>query len=338
MRIAITADPFIPVPPVNYGGIERIIHFLAEGLAAKGHDVILVADGGSATSVPLLSYPASGDGIRGHVANMLTIKSLGKWQPDIIHSFSRLAYLLPLLLSPVPKLMSYQREPTLTQIKKALLIAKKDSLTFTGCSNYITSKIKTAATAYTIYNGVDTARYDYRESVEPDAPLMFLGRIEPFKGTHHAVETALTTGRKLLIAGNIPNEYLGYFHKMIKPYLNSDVEYVGPVDDRQKNELLGISQALLMPVDWNEPFGIVMCEAMACGTPVIGFDRGAVPEVVKHNQSGFVCKGTAEMIGAVSNLHRISRKNVRAHCVANFSSERIIQNYLDLYTTLVKTR
>lgn len=337
MRIAITADPFIPVPPLNYGGIERVIHFLAEGLAKQGHEVMLVANEQSTASIPMIRYPKDKGGIKGHTANMLAIKSLRNWQPHIIHSFSRLAYLLPFLLSPVPKIMSYQREPTLSQIKKAGLIALKGSLNFTGCSNYITNQIKKVATAHTVYNGVDTSLYNYRDSVKSDAPLIFLGRIEPIKGTHHAVDTALKTGCKLIIAGNIPNEHSAYFTKLIKPHLSNDIEYVGPVNDVQKNELLGQSRAMLMPIEWNEPFGIVMCEAMACGTPVIALNKGAAPEVVKDGQAGFICDTTAEMVKAVNNLHKINRKIVRDFCVENFSSDVIIQNYLALYTSLIKT-
>ena len=190
LRIAITADPFIPVPPLNYGGIERIIDFLVNGLVERGHEVVLVAKAGSTANVQLVEYPAVQDGLYAHIQNTLTIKKLADWQPDVIHSFSRLAYLLPLLPGNVPKLMSYQREPTLSQIKKALLVAKKSTLTFTGCSNYITNQIKAVANAHTVYNGVDVTKYDYQSTVANDAPLIFLGRLEPIKGAHHAIDTA----------------------------------------------------------------------------------------------------------------------------------------------------
>src|SRR3954463_199988 len=119
MKIVITADPFIPVPPVNYGGIERIIHFLAEGLTKQGHDVALVAHQDSKVNIRLLKYPLPRKGFFGHVENIFTINSVKGWKPDVIHSFSRLAYLLPFMNSSVPKLMSYQREPTISQIKIA---------------------------------------------------------------------------------------------------------------------------------------------------------------------------------------------------------------------------
>lgn len=335
MRIAISADPFIPVPPENYGGIERIIGFLAEGLAARGHQVMLAAHAQSKVNVPVIPYPSANGGRGAFVQNTLAIKRLYDWGPDVIHSFSRLAYLLPLLVRKVPKIMSYQREPTLSQIKKALLVSKKGSLTFTGCSDYISAQIKSIATAHTVYNGVDIGKYTFTDKTDTDAPLIFLGRIEPIKGTHHAVETALKTGRKLIIAGNIPNEHMPYYLQYIKPFLSSDIEYAGPVNDVQKNELLGKCVAMLMPVDWNEPFGIVMCEAMACGTPVIGFNRGAIPEVVKHGYSGMVCNNTSEMVAAVQNISLIKRQDVRDHCAAHFSSDVIIDNYIRLYTSVI---
>jgi glycosyltransferase involved in cell wall biosynthesis len=331
LRIAISADPFIPVPPENYGGIERIIGFLAEGLLARGHQVMLAAHEASTVNVPLIPYPPVKDGQSAFIQNARAIKRLHDWQPDVIHSFSRLAYLLPLLMRKVPKIMSYQREPTLSQIKKALLVSKKGSLTFTGCSDYISNQIKSLGTSQTVYNGVDINKYTFNDRVTADAPLIFLGRIEPIKGTHHAIDTALKTGRKLIIAGNIPNEHMDYYERKIKPHLSGNIQYVGAVNDAQKNELLGKSLAMLMPVDWNEPFGIVMCEAMACGTPVIGFRRGAVPEVIKHNINGFICNTTPEMIKVIDRLGDIDRGKVRRNCEERFSAEVIIDNYIDIY-------
>ncbi len=165
----------------------------------------------------------------------------------------------------IPKLMSYQREPTISQIAKAVKLSAKGTLAFTGCSNYITDKITAYAPAHTVYNGIDTNKYILTTNVDPDAPLVFLGRIEPIKGTHTAIDIARKTGKKLVIAGNIPDNEQGYFDTEIKPFLGERITYIGPVNDSQKNELLRNALALLMPIHWNEPFGIVMIEAMACG-------------------------------------------------------------------------
>jgi len=335
MRIAITADPFIPVPPVNYGGIERIIHFMVEGLAKNGHDVILVAHKDSKVNVELIKYPSTANGIRGHLKNISTINQLRKWKPDVIHSFSRLAYLLPFLVTNIPKLMSYQREPTISQIQKAMKIARKSTLSFTGCSDYISQQISPYAPAYTVYNGVDLNIYNFNDSVEDDAPLVFLGRIEPLKGTHNAVKAALATNKKLIIAGNIPNEYQDYFDREIKPYLNEKIKYIGPVNDQQKNELLGNASAFLMPIEWNEPFGIVMAEALACGTPVIGYPRGAVIEVVEHGINGYLAYDFNELCEYINNYSKISRGKARESAEKRFSSHKIVDDYVAIYHALL---
>jgi glycosyltransferase involved in cell wall biosynthesis len=335
MRIAITADPFIPVPPVHYGGIERIIDFLVLGLIKRGHDVLLAANKNSSIDAPLLGFPKHGEGLIDHIQNIKVISGLKKFNPDIIHSFSRMAYLTPFINSGIPKLMSYQREPTVEQIKLAKKIFKKGSLSFTGCSNYISKKIEPYAHAKTVYNGLDMAKYTFTCQVSDNAPLLFLGRIEFIKGTHIAINVAKKTGKKLIIAGNVPAGNELYFNEQVKPHLNDDIKYVGPVNDEQKNTLLGNAAALLMPIQWNEPFGIVMVEAMACGTPVIGFDKGALPEVIKNNVNGFICRTEDEMITKTQEIGIISRQDVFDDCRERFSADVIIDNYLYVYQQLI---
>lgn len=331
MKIAIIADPFISVPPENYGGIERIIDFLARGLVAKGHQILLVANEDSKIDIPLLKFSKQHDGVLNHIKNIGTIARLHNFQPDVIHSFGRLAYLLPFIHSKIPKVMSYQREPTINQIINAKKIFRKNTLSFTGCSEYISKQIVPYAKSAVVYNGVETLKYDFVSAVDQNAPLVFLGRIEPIKGTHIAIAIAERTGKKLVIAGNIPPAYQTYFDEEIKPKLSDQIKYVGAVNDEQKNLLLGNAIAFLMPIEWDEPFGIVMAEAMACGTPVIGFRRGAVPEIVKNEQTGFVCHTLDEMVSAVNSIHNINRKLVREDCEKRFSSAVIIEKYLAIY-------
>ncbi|MBC6112158.1 glycosyltransferase family 4 protein [Pedobacter fastidiosus] len=331
MRIAITADPFIPVPPLNYGGIERIIHFLVEGLVQNGHEVILVAHKDSKCDSELLAYSSDRNGLMAQFKNAQTISKLKKWNPDVIHSFSRLAYLLPFLQSNIPKIMSYQREPTLSQIKKAVYLSKGNSLSFTGCSNYISDQIIPYATTQTIYNGIDLSLYKFEKEISDDAPLIFLGRIESIKGTHEAIKAAQVTNRKLIIAGNIAPQHRNYFDKQIKPHISNQIEYVGEVNDVQKNKLLGSCAALLMPIGWNEPFGIVMAEALACGTPVIGYPRGAVSEVIKHGKNGFLSTSFTDLCIAIGKIKEISRGEVRATAEKNFSSKKIVDDYIAYY-------
>lgn len=329
MKIVITADPFIPVPPLLYGGIERIVDSLCKGYAARGHEVHLIAHQDSVTAGTLHAYPPSAGSIR----NILLFNKIKQLNPDVVHSFSRLAYLLTLLPSKINKVMSYQREPTISQIKKAALIAKKGTLHITGCSDYISNQIKPWCPSSTIYNGVEREKYSFTPSVEEDAPLVYLGRIEPIKGTAEAIRIATETGRRLIIAGNIPTEYQDYFDEKVKPFLNNRIVYIGPVDDVQKHEMLSKAAAFLMPILWNEPFGIVMAEAMACGVPVIGFRRGSVPEVVEDGVTGFIADGIDGAVEAVNKLKSISREAVYDSFLKRFEMNVIIDQYLNLYTS-----
>ncbi|WP_375558791.1 glycosyltransferase [Bernardetia sp. OM2101] len=344
MKIAITADPELPVPPLLYGGIERIIDMLIAQYTKKGHEVLLFGNEESVTSAKLIPYPSkSSFGIKNILKNTLTVSKLltnkEMKNVDVVHSFGRLAYLTPILPTSIPILMSYQREPTISQIKKAVQLSKKNTLHFSGCSEYIASQIRPYAPSHAVFNGIPIEIYDFVEKVENDAPLVFLGRVEHIKGTHIAIEIAKKTRRKLIIAGNIPkdDEQTGYFNSQIKSHLDdTQIIYVGAVNDTQKNEILGKAAAFLMPILWNEPFGIVMAEAMACGTPVIGFGRGSVPEVVKHGINGYICQTLQQMIEAVEKIDSISRLEVRKDTESRFIADVISEQYLEIYKKIKK--
>lgn len=340
MKILLTCDPEIPVPPGLYGGIERIVDALLNAYVHQGHDVTLCANSSSKVPCRLVGWKGNkSQNANDTLRNTLQLTRLViKERFDIVHSFSRLAYMMPIMPFGNQKIMSYQREPSQKQVRRALALSKSGSMIFTGCSNYISDKLKSIAEVYTIYNCVPIEKYNLTTSIEDDAPLVFLGRIEEVKGTHIAVEVARLSGKKLIIAGNIPQGKESYFDRNIKPYLNERITYIGSINDAQKNEILGRALAFLMPIQWNEPFGIVMAEAMACGTPVLGFPFGSVPEVVKDGENGYVCNNINEMVIAVKNSNKLDRKVIRRIAEDKFSNTKVSNEYLSLYNKLLKRK
>jgi glycosyltransferase involved in cell wall biosynthesis len=346
LKIAITADPYLPVPPKLYGGIERVIDFLVRGLVARGHEITLFAHPESQTDGRLVPYGVPPHfGTRARLAELWQVGA-GLWRDrvgiDLVHSFGRLAGLLPVLgARRIPKLQSYQRAKVPWRGVKVAARLGGDSIRFTACSSsvYRDRPSRGAGTWHTVFNGVLIAKYDFVPRVAPDAPLVFLGRLEPMKGAHHAIAIAKQSGRQLIIAGNRVEEGAGgrYFAERIAPALDSgQITYLGPVDDMQKNDLLGAAAALLMPVEWEEPFGVVMAEALACGTPVIGFPLGSVPEVVRDGVTGYLCTTADDAASAVGRLDRLDRSAARADCEARFSDAAIVDAYERIYAEMAR--
>lgn len=337
MHIAITADPELPVPPRHYGGIERMVDLLARELVRQGHDVTLFAHPASNSAGQLIPFSgcssaSPGDTIRN--AAKLARHALTR-ACDVVHSFSRLQYLLPILPLRIPKLMTYQRAITRRSVVLGHRLAR-GTLHFAAISRHLMKPVADIGTWHLISNGASPAHYRFQAEVAGDAPLLFLGRIEEIKGTHVAIEVAKRTGSRLCIAGNVPADQGQYFATRIKPFVDGrNIIYVGPVDDAGKNTLLGQARALLMPVLWEEPFGIVMVEAMACGTPVIGLDRGAVPEVVQDRISGFVRRDVDGLVEAVGRLGEINRQNCRKRVEQEFSDTLLAERYLSAYRDII---
>lgn len=334
MKIAITADPELPVPPRLYGGIERIVDLLVRGLVSRGHDVTLFAHPESSSAGRLVPWLGR---ISGSVADaakntLLLTRHIVGGRYDIVHSFSRVAYLMPILPLSVPKLMTYQRPISSRSVRLGHALSR-GSMDFCAISHrMIEGDAGRIGRWHVVYNGVDMDTYKFVSAVPPDAPLVFLGRIEPIKGPHLAIELAKRAGASLVIAGNIPDEHSAFFDREIAPNIDAErVRYIGPVDDLQKNALLGSARALLMPILWEEPFGIVMAEALACGTPVLGFDRGAVPEVVDDGVAGFVRGELAGLVAAVGRLTEIDRRACRARAERLFSGDALVGGYTALY-------
>jgi len=340
LRIALTVDPELPVPPVHYGGIERIVDMLVKELVRRGHDVTVFAHPDSTTAGQLVPWPGRVSQSRIdtvlNTAKLLSRILVGSF--DLLHSFSRIAYMTPLLPLRLPKLMTYQRHISHRSVKLGNQLSR-GTLWFSGISHFLIRDAASIGTWRMVFNGVPLADFDFSANPGPHAPLVFLGRIEEIKGPHLAIEIARRSGIPLVIAGNVPAEHRGFFETQIRPHLDgSQVSYVGPVDDKSKNLLLGSARALLMPVLWEEPFGIVMAEAMACGTPVIGLARGAVPEVISDGQTGYVADDVRGLVAAVQRLDRINRADCRARVEQMFSEHAIVGQYEAIYRDMIAAR
>jgi glycosyltransferase involved in cell wall biosynthesis len=340
LSIAITADPGVPVPPTLYGGIERVIHWLAEGLVARGHHVVLFADTGSQISGTLVPYPArTGVRVLDTARDAATIATRVMHDSfDVVHSFGRLACLAPLALTRTPKIMSYQRPITPRSIRLARTLFG-ETLQFTACSRHMIGPLGANGTWHVIYNGVPLSAFDFQPSVADDAPLVFLGRIEFIKGTHIAIDVAQRSGRRLIIAGNIAPAHREYYDRQVKPFVDGHrIEYVGPVNDREKNRLLGQAAALLMPILWDEPFGIVMAEALACGTPVVGLRRASVPEVVEDGMTGWLADDSDGLVAGIERVDVLNRGACRQAAETRFSDRQIVSRYESLYRTIISAQ
>lgn len=345
MRILLVADPIIPVPPVGYGGIERIVDSLVSALRARGHSVGLLARAGSRSPATTL-YVWRGQNVRSRIDTLRNILALRRaaadFRPDVVHSFARLAYLLGILPDTISKIMSYQRHVALGQTRLAQRIARRGTLHFTGCSEFIAAQgRRDGGPWYAIHNFVDLTRIDFAPGVPPDAPLLFLSRLDEVKAPDLAIAIARRAGRGLLIAGNIPGSGTDatFFRDKVAPHLGHDgIEYVGEVNDSEKNKLLGRAAALLVPIRWDEPFGIVFAEALAAGTPVIACNRGALPEIVRPGITGWLIPSNDIDAGveAVARIPRLDRTSCRHDAETRFSLARSTDQYVALYqSTLV---
>ena len=334
MRILLTCDPEIPVPPTLYGGVERLVDGLARGYKNEGHEVYLVANPGSTCVYTIKNYkwPAvHSRGFKNILKNALfLLKVVNEVKPTVVHSFSRLLYGYPLFLTKkIPFLQTYGRKISPKTTSFALKLAG-EKLHFTSCAAHMLAGLPNQQAFTPVFNFTDVDYFTYDPTVER-THLMFLGRIENIKGTKEAIEAAIKTGNQIIVAGNIQPGHDTYFEEEIKLLLEHPlVEYVGPVDDEKKRFYLQRAKALLFPIKWEEPFGIVLAEAMACGTPVIGFDRGSVPEVVQEGKNGFIVENVDEMALAVNKVKTLDNQQIRRDAEMRFSPKNITNKYLEL--------
>lgn len=339
MRILLIMDPLIPVPPRQYGGIERVIADLADGLVRRGHHVTLWAAPGSRSDGVLEPFGQEGEWTRwSNVRNtaLLSTRFLRRrGRFDLVHNFGRLAYLSTIFRSDVPKVQTYMRRVNPQNMRRAASLGAR-RLHYTAVSSAIRNTGAAGGGEWSvIYNCASPDRYTFRSDVDPrTAPLVFLGRLERCKGAHTAIEVARRLNRRLVLAGNVstlPKER-EYFHAEIEPAIDGSlVSYVGPVDDRQKDALLGSAAALLLPVEWEEPFPVVLPEGLLCGTPIVGFRRGGVPEGIEQGRTGFICDTVDDMVVAIGRLAQIDRADCRIVAERRFSHDAIVTEYERLY-------
>jgi len=338
MRILLLMDPFIPVPPMHYGGIERVIYDIACKYTEMGHEVTLIAGPGSKSPGRLITYGENGDGSMKLNYSLLwkLYRILRREIPrhDVLHNFGRLAFLFPIAWTGIRKIQTYMRYITPHNIRQLNRVGVRN-MVYTAVSDAI---VKTGISGggdwRTIYNCAPIGNFDFVPSVPSDAPLVFLGRLERCKGAHTAITVAELTGRKLIIAGNIstlPHEK-EYFYKEIEPRIDGKrVEYIGTVNNEQKNRLLGNAAAMLLPVEWYEPFPVVLPESFACGTPILAFPGGGVPEGIETGITGFLSTTPEEMAAQVADIPKLSRQTCRKEALEKYSDTVIAENYLRIY-------
>ncbi len=333
MRIAVLSPIAWRTPPRHYGPWEQMASNLSEGLVSAGLDVTLFATGDSVTRAKLDSViPCGYEEDREQDAKVLECLHISNLmekagQFDLIHNHFDF---LPLSYSRLIK------TPVITTIhgfssEKIIPVFKK----YNSGSAYvsISNSDRSPELEYlgTVYNGIQSHNFSFNP--EPQDFLLFFGRIHPHKGALEAIHIAKRSKRRLIIAGIIQDEQ--YFAEKIKPLLDSDITYYGPAGPQERNKLLGEAFAMLHPISFDEPFGLSVAESMLCGTPVIAFNRGSMPELIQDAHTGFLVDTVSEAVEAVGNISKIQRINCHNWSKTNFSSEKMVSDYISLYEQLI---
>lgn len=343
MRIGVVAPPWAPIPPMLYGGIEVIVDQLATGFQDTGHDVLLFTTGDATCAVPRRHHLDRAEGRRiGYTAPELrhvlaAYDVLREWGADVVHDHTlagpiqaaALAATRDPLPFPVVTTMHNQFDVELTDLYRRVA----GEVAIVAISHAQRRPVPDLPIARVIHHGVRAADFPIGDG--QGGYCLFLGRMSPDKGPHRAMEAAYKAGMPLLMCAKMRDPWeFDYFDEYVRPYLNEDIQYLGEVPHERKLELLAGAAALLFPIRWNEPFGMVMIEALACGTPVLAFPEGAVPEVIEDGRTGFLCREVADLSEAIGRIPELDRSACRAAVEGYFSSERMVREHLELFETL----
>ena len=339
MKIAQIAPLMESVPPKLYGGTERIVSYLTEELVRQGHEVTLFASGDSRTSAELVTCcdvalrlsPKGRDPVPCHVSMLEQVRRLAE-AFDVLHFHVDVLHF--------PMIREFSRRTVTTLHGRldlpdlARLYAMFDDIPLVSISDDQRRPMPPVNWLGTVYHGLPPGILPFGQKAS--SYLAFLGRISPEKGPLAAIEIATRAGMPLKIAAKIDPVDRSFWKESVEPQVlrNSNVEFIGEINERQKAEFLGNAAALLFPIDWPEPFGLVTIEAMACGTPVVAFNRGAVPEVIDDGVSGFIVKNIAEAVKAVHRVGDLDRARVRRTFEKRFTAERMCADYMAIYRSL----
>ena len=338
MKIAQVAPLFVSVPPPGYGGTERVVSYLTEELVRQGHDVTLYATGDSNTRAKLISVrdttvwdkhskPISDiDPLLWHTLHLDRVVQ-DSAQYDVIHFHMDVHHLPFTKMIETPTLTTFHNNLTKPDYNQLFTHFNKHNVV--SISNNHQQSLPMANWAATVYHGIDRNLYSFHEKHEDY--FVFVGRVNRDKRPDWAIEIAQGAGVKLKIAARIEDKQMW---EQMQP-LPEGVEYVGEISDAQKNDFIGNAKAMLFPIDWAEPFGMVMIEAMACGVPVIAFNRGSVPEILEDGLTAFIVDNVQEAIVAAGKLDTLDRHKVRAEFERRFTVETMANQYVRLYEDLI---
>jgi glycosyltransferase involved in cell wall biosynthesis len=338
MRIAQVSPLYESVPPKNYGGTERIVSYLTEELVNQGHEVTLFASGDSKTKARIISpCPRSfrsDTNSRDSVAySLLLLEQVFRHASDfdVIHFHIDCLHFPFCRRAPLRQVTTLHGRLDLPFLPA--LFREYAGMPVVSISDAQRQPLPNLNWQGTVYHGLPKSLFTFR----PDAGdyLAFLGRASPEKGLDRAIRVAERFGMKIKIAAKIGDADSEYYETKIKPLMDrSDVEFLGEIGGKAKDDFLGHAHALLFPIDWPEPFGLVMIEAMACGTPVIAWSRGSVPEVMENGVTGFIVSNTSGAVSALEKIAKLSRRDCREAFEKRFSAARMVQDYLNIYRRL----